>query len=541
MDLQARELDRRSRAGPTRRPLARRLGTRVLALLLGCVTAFVGAELGLRHLLFGSSVPAQRMGKSLRQELLYVPSSSDEDYWKLQVLLDRSVQLWPPNPDPLLGWTGSVQPRTYRHPDQARLRGRRPVLLYGDSNAQCMTPQSDCFQGLLERSGLGETHMLVNYGVGGYGLDQIYLMMRSSLDHFAGLDPIVIVSFLIDDDLERSALPFRCWPKPRFYVRDAALIEPEPVQTDTLQYLADNPPAIRSYLQRLLTFGRMPTEGRPLTDGAALAERKELNRALLEAIQSELEARSLEHFFFLFYLESGMRRSGAASWSEDVVLEFLQAGGAPSVSMREFIDALCGPPWTCLQQFVGAADSPLRGHLNAAGNRLSFEAMQQGIEGRYRDFDFDRARAGIEELLPESQQLEMLSILGRTAKIHSRAFHTCWRYEEFGSPPQHALLGLRAGSNAPTRVELDVRGDLRRLVAEVRGASIGDSACESSMLRLRIRLDQGDWREERFELGTPARQLQIDLTGGDVLTLQVEYDGSDPQCAWLALEGLRLH
>ena len=94
------------------------------------------------------------------------------------------------------------------------------MLLFGDSFCECATPPEECWQGLLERSPLGPRFALVNYGTGGYGLDQVLLLARRVLDRWRGRDPLVVVGILVDDDLDRDALALRNFPKPRFRLAD---------------------------------------------------------------------------------------------------------------------------------------------------------------------------------------------------------------------------------------------------------------------------------------------------------------------------------
>ena len=167
---------------PARSSRTRKLRNALLTLVLGAVIALGGGELVIRMFLFHPDLSAGGIGQSLRQAGRYANGDSDDDYWKLisafqgePALVDAS------NPDPITGWTdGSITPGTYEHIDEVSIGERRPVLLYGDSFAQCGTPPDECFTALLERSEFAEKYAMLNYGVGGYGLDQIYLLLKNS-------------------------------------------------------------------------------------------------------------------------------------------------------------------------------------------------------------------------------------------------------------------------------------------------------------------------------------------------------------------------
>ena len=118
----------------------------------------------------------------------------------------------------------------YVAPGEAALDGRRPVLLFGDSYTRCMTDEANCFEGWMERSSMGATHRVFNYGVRGYGIDQIALLAGFALEHWRGRKPIVAIGIFVDDDIDRAWLDHRGWPKPRFELDlDGKLVEPAPV------------------------------------------------------------------------------------------------------------------------------------------------------------------------------------------------------------------------------------------------------------------------------------------------------------------------
>jgi hypothetical protein len=117
---------------------------------------------------------------------------------------------------PTLGWIDTAFDGASFEPRAApELAGRRPVLLFGDSFIRCMTNKANCFQGWMERSAWDATHQAYNYGVRGYGIDQIAMLARATLPRWRGTDPLVVIGIYMDDDLDRAWLDFRGWPKPR--------------------------------------------------------------------------------------------------------------------------------------------------------------------------------------------------------------------------------------------------------------------------------------------------------------------------------------
>lgn len=134
----------------------------------------------------------------------FFASYFSDDYHKLEVIFGttgyRSVK-----PHPLLGWIGDFSPETYEHNLSHNIQGRRSVLLYGDSFGRCNI--KPCFQEILNSDpDFSDRHYLLNFSRGNYGVDQIYLTMKSSIDLYD--DPIVVFSFMTLD-LDRVVLKLR--------------------------------------------------------------------------------------------------------------------------------------------------------------------------------------------------------------------------------------------------------------------------------------------------------------------------------------------
>ena len=102
------------------------------------------AELVFRWMVFGTNLKFQH----LRNPGLYASETSD-DYWKLYYRLDGFYKP-PKNPQPVLGFISRFDRITLDHDNIDSLKNKRPVLLYGDSFAQCIDTV-ECFQHILNR------------------------------------------------------------------------------------------------------------------------------------------------------------------------------------------------------------------------------------------------------------------------------------------------------------------------------------------------------------------------------------------------------
>ncbi len=518
----------------------KKMRRRLVALAVGFVVALLAGEGLLRHLLFGSSGLAAKYGWHLRHMELYTGSRND-DYWKLQSLFNRELVSDPPGADPLVGWTGGVTPLTFAHPDEAKLAGRTPVLFYGDSNAECRTGPEDCFQGLMDRSEFGTQYGLLNYGVGGYGLDQIQRLMSASIDHYAAQNPIVIVSFMVDDDLDRSMLAFRCWPKPRYGVKDGHLVEPGPVDTDTNHYLEHNPPHITSYLYSLVSGAWRTFEPERVGEGAELEEKRTLNRLVLEKIRDDLERRHLRYFFLVFQMEGHFGGSGVAKWSQEVFDAFAAEHHVPFVTTGQFVIAATNSRADGIGELIGRNDPVLMNHLNPAGNRVVFEAIRQGLEGRFGDLDLERVRkqglAG--EYRPEHNMARVLDVLGFPAGFEGQSEYPVVRYKPSSPGQPDPRLAMRCGDDGKTRIEIDLSGKCNRLHARVRAVGAGEASCKEGTLELGARTDANPWTTQKFSIGDGPRDWVIETAGTRRLEMRLSYSGSDPACPWLLMDELR--
>jgi hypothetical protein len=218
--------------------------------LLVLVSILIGIglmEAAFRLLLF-SSMPFM---EAYRDPGMYASEYSD-DYWKLRYWFVPKTNL-PPAVHPLLSWTGHFEGEHYQHEEANRLNGRRPVLLYGDSFAHCVIPNQDCYQQFLNRDGeFTARHYFLNYGVGGYGLDQEYLLLRESLPLYD--NPILFLG-LMTGDLDRALMRVRGRQKPIFEFNDGVLtLANVPIDSDLQHFFRENPPAIVSYLYCLWLY-----------------------------------------------------------------------------------------------------------------------------------------------------------------------------------------------------------------------------------------------------------------------------------------------
>ena len=341
-----------------------------------------------RYVLFGDDPFARRLGTalpSLREPQSYAHVRSRE-YWLLKYALDPSGRR-EANYDPILGWMNPhIERETYRYLEAGERGGRRPILFFGDSFASCVTAKEDCWQGLLADSDLGERFVLLNFGNGGYGLGQISLLCRLALPAYLDQDPLVVVSLLVDDDLDRAVLGFRSWPKPRFLVdaEGQAQVAGGSIPRTRQEFLDREGIGISSYALRHLLFGT--PFGSRLVPGWKRSYRldhnrsvRALTRALLADLVEHLEQTGLQFTFLLFHGESFLRDRSPYRWRDELVIEELDRLGAPMLLAREALREDLGRSGHDVKDYFIPRGRKGEGHYGALGNQVVFRVLHAWI------------------------------------------------------------------------------------------------------------------------------------------------------------------
>jgi hypothetical protein len=363
----------------TARGTLRRLAISCLGITLpALILTAIGIEGIFRALLFSQVGFMEKF----RKPELYFDYDSESNYWKLYYLFDGQVKP-PTNPHPLLGWGGYFSPETYLHTEASNIKGRKAVLLYGDSFAGCLTTKEECFEGILNADAeFAARAYFLNYGCGGYGVDQIFLLLKNTLHHFQ--NPFVIVSILTQD-IDRSTLSVRIGQKPYFELVDGELVlQGVPIDSEPNAFFAKNPPTIPSYLFRLWVQGNgWPQQVRQYFKGIDhIRNRKmEINENLLVNIIYELRKRSLQHVFVVFHLDRAVQDVNWIDWQEDLIERVLRDNHEPYISTKEIVRQH-------LREHNGAIDDYYikgNGHPTALQNKKLADVMKKVVLDAIRD------------------------------------------------------------------------------------------------------------------------------------------------------------
>ena len=275
------------------------------------------------------------LGKKVRNPKLYGDWYSSDNFWKLYYEWDGAYGP-PDNPHPLLGWIGPFSPTSYVHHQSKQIKGRRPVLLFGDSFAQCVGGEQ-CFQDILNsHEQFSERFFLLNYGVGGYGTDQIHLLMTKALEQYE--NPIVLFSFMTYD-LDRSLLSVRTGQKPHFTIHgDSLQLSSVPIDPDPAHFFATHPARVSSYFFSVLR--RIPLLIWPSgvgDDPQFRPAKKALNEKILQTTVQELCRRDIPFLFIIFHSGSAILRE---DWRNPWLRNMLERNTIPYVWSKDLLTQL---------------------------------------------------------------------------------------------------------------------------------------------------------------------------------------------------------
>jgi hypothetical protein len=340
-----------------------------IALVLLTLVASEGA---FRCLLFSNLA----LGERFRNPGFYANYFTDDDYWKLNYRFKTFKTAKNGYTHPLLGWAGTWNPRTYLHNDTAQLKGRRPVLMYGDSFGSCATKK--CFQDYFnEDPAVNEKCAMLNYSTGAYGVDQIYLLYQKSIDLFK--KPIVVYS-LLTEDLDRASRQIFVGQKPFFKIEKGQLVlSGVPVDPDPHHFFATHPPEINSYLFKLFTHGG-PEAAPTAHDLDHFEYTKKIGRAILHAAIDDMKRRRLDFIVTVFvgnwdYAGDILGRD-EDNWRLQTIVSVLDEENVPYIVTKKVLrDDMVKNHIIDPREYF----RPLDGHPNDQQNALIYEAIKNRL------------------------------------------------------------------------------------------------------------------------------------------------------------------
>jgi lysophospholipase L1-like esterase len=306
----------------------------------------------------------------------------DDDYWKLDFLVRQAKSQKKESPrmevHPEYGWipkTSQANPLGIVTADPESLARPGPALLFfGDSYVDGPEPVENKIPQLLDP--MVDSRRVLNLGVSGYGVGQIYLRFMAALQHY---DEAVVLIGIQDRDIDRTILTIRNSMKPRLdIVNDELVVRNQPI-IDTAIFIENNPVSIRSYVLRFVLI-RLRTafpnswSERILGYDERHATKLALNRRIFEAFKEEAVTRDIRLFFVLFYVRRDIM---SHNWREQYIKETLTELEIPYFDSKEYLlDHLDGD-----LERVGEFWSDEHGHPNNRGNELFARGIAEFLAG----------------------------------------------------------------------------------------------------------------------------------------------------------------
>jgi hypothetical protein len=330
------------------------------------------AEGLLRLLLFAAWAPST----PLRRPELYAGYSSDDDYWRLHYQFDRSG--YPTRRDvvhPLLGWSQDRITEDNRlglmnETLTAISSPGRKIAIYGDSFVRGASEPRFHIPRYTTR-GFNDT-TLIDFSVGGYGFDQIYLMFEQTKDLLQVSDVVVGV---LTEDLDRAVLSFRTYQKPYFEVESESLIlRGVPIDPDPEHYWRSNAPGIRSYLLAFLVRKFAPYDPELAARLRKLPQKKAVSVKIIEQFEKQAKARNVRLLFLLFYAEGDLRMT---TWQEALLKQELGHRRIPFLDTKPLLLAYADKENLPLSDFYVP-----NGHHNNLGNQRISESLHAALSAR---------------------------------------------------------------------------------------------------------------------------------------------------------------
>lgn len=334
-----------------------------------CLSLFF-SEILFRNLLFSQL----SFMTHLRRPEFYA-TAWELDFFKLRHFFEQKYK---ESPDKMLGWlNGSITSLDgYSHVDDGNLRGRIPVLLYGDSFAACHTSAKECFQGILnDDPEFNKKYYMLNYGVSGYGIDQIYLLYQKTITQYH--NPIVVIG-IMNYDLDRSIMPVTWAIKPFFTVHNGGLVyQNTHLSSDVDDFFLSNPPSIKSYLWRLIiNEGPMPSKLQEWL--RALPEDKTrmkiTNEIIINQLSNDLKSKGIPHLYILFEWPKRMVKD--PDWRVNFLVETFNKNGLNFITSRDILSHI----EPCGQQFSWDKYAVDDGHPNYLFNLLISQRVFEWIK-----------------------------------------------------------------------------------------------------------------------------------------------------------------
>lgn len=309
----------------------------------------------------------QRGVESQKDPTLYGHRLMHDAFWVLAGRWDTYCgKVSPARIHPRLGWSqGPItddNPLGLQTQTKERLTpgGRPKILFYGDSYVDGQASPENWLPPLLQSHLDGRD--VLHLGVGGYGTDQMHLLLEATLPQVD--PPECIIMGLEPFSFDRAGLGVRSYQKPKFSVdaRGELVLGNLPINPDPVRFFEKAPDGFRGYSHAMRQLRKRPPE----FHDCGFDDKVAVNCALMDAnLQLARNAGSkLVYVLFRDLPQAEVDNSRMLFFKKE-----LRSRNIPTFD--------CGPTLRAHKAAHGSDLSELyaNGHFNDAGNKIIAQAL----------------------------------------------------------------------------------------------------------------------------------------------------------------------
>ncbi|MDD9926777.1 MAG: hypothetical protein OXR03_13200, partial [Rhodospirillaceae bacterium] len=283
------------------------------------------------------------------------------------------------NYHPTLGWTSS---RLHGHqsklPWPPALDKRLKIWFFGDSFMEGVLKPEESVPAQFET--IKTNRQSINFGVAGYGLDQIWLRYSEQSGEIPAGEPVVIG--ILPSDLDRIVFRYFFGFKPIFRQSDTGFeLIPPPPREETQTAFAEAPAAVGSYAYAVVrSIAELVTTQFDRSESACRrSEKAAISAFLFDSIIDRANSRGHEVFWVLFVSRAAFYKS--KNWRHDLIASQFQARNQTYLDTRSILRQAAQKSGTEPTAFYNAGD----GHLNDLGNSVVARALAELIDATRSD------------------------------------------------------------------------------------------------------------------------------------------------------------
>ncbi len=248
----------------------------------------------------------------------------------------------------------------------------KKILFYGNSFTATASCSNNTITSKIEKKTNIDT---LNYGVGGYSMDQTYLLFKTTYSQFNSSENIILIG-LLESDIDRMMLKARMTPKPYYTVKNNNLqLHTEHIDEENIMsYFDAYKPRPKIYVLNLI-LGKLGIRDvwNSYLDNKNKEKKKEITRLLLDEIAEIKEKDGLNIYMVLFYYFDPINPIDPGGWRRQFLISEFQKRNIDYIDLKE-----------CLTEYNKRENIPFKamsrsGHFTSQTNDVLAGCIVSGI------------------------------------------------------------------------------------------------------------------------------------------------------------------